>query len=157
MTGNSISVSPATNSSYTVTVTDANGCTGTDLVEVTVFDLPTAVVSPDQDLCFGNTTNITASGGVAYLWSTGEATQDISVSPNATTAYQVTVTSADGCTDTNETTVTILDLPSADAGPDQDICLNDETSLTASGGTNYLWSTGATLSLIHISEPTRPY
>ncbi|MEZ5048579.1 MAG: hypothetical protein R2766_02900 [Saprospiraceae bacterium] len=40
---------------------------------------------------------MTASGGTSYEWNTGATTASISVSPNTTTTYSVTVTNADGC------------------------------------------------------------
>ncbi len=97
-------VSPSTTTTYTVTITAANGCTATDMVVVTVDKTaPNASAGADVILTNINTSaTLTASGGISYLWSTTEMTASISVNNTVTTAYQVTVTGANGCTATDE-------------------------------------------------------
>jgi len=46
----------------------------------------------------GETAELTAYGGIDFAWNTGETTKSIIVAPTQTTDYQVTVTSAEGCT-----------------------------------------------------------
>jgi predicted transcriptional regulator len=150
----SIVVSPLTTTTYTVTVTDANGCTDTDDVQVTVNPSPAANAGADQDICSGESASLTASGGGTYEWSTGETTAGISVSPVINTTYTVTVTSANGCTDVDDVLVTVLPLPTASAGADVTICSTESTTLTASGGVSYLWSTGGTNQSIIVNPST---
>ncbi|MFK2820989.1 sulfatase-like hydrolase/transferase [Flavobacteriaceae sp. LMIT009] len=145
----SINVSPSSTTVYSVTVT-SNGCSDNDSVTVNVDPLPTADAGPDTTICEGDSTTLTASGGDTYLWSTGATTASINVSPNSTTIYSVTVTS-NGCSDNDSVTVNVNPLPTADAGPDVGICSGDSTTLTASGGDTYLWSTGATTASINVS------
>lgn len=57
--------------------------------------LPDVVLSETQYICKGEGVSIGASGGVSYLWNTGEKSQTIQVKPLATTPYRVTVTRAD--------------------------------------------------------------
>ena len=45
-----------------------------------------------------------------YLWSTGETTDVITVSPTATTVYEITVTDAVGCQVTEEVTINVIDV-----------------------------------------------
>jgi hypothetical protein len=142
-TTQSISVSPNVTTSYTVTVTQ-NGCSDSDNVLVVVNPLPNANAGPDVTITNGNNTTLTATGGGTYLWSTGETTQSITVSPNVTTTYSVIVTSIVGCQATDEVTVTVVNGVVANAGEDQTICEGNSTTLTASGGTYYLWNTGET-------------
>ena len=54
----------------------------------------------------------------------------------------VTVSNAAGCTGTASVTVTVTNLPNANAGLNETICAGESTSLTANGGTLYLWSNG---------------
>lgn len=149
----SITVSPTVTTTYAVLVTDSNGCTGTDSVRVTIKSLPVANAGIDQSVCNGTSATLTATGGVSYLWTPGGATTaSITVNPTATTLYIVTVTGANGCTATDTVKVTILPLPVANAGPDKTICNGLTTTLTASGGTTYLWSpSGATTATIYVN------
>jgi Secretion system C-terminal sorting domain len=108
----------------------------------------------DQEICIGDTSTLTATGAVSYSWNTGETTASITVNPNVTTTYTVTGTSADGSTSTDTITVTVNSIPVANAGADQTICEGEEITLTASGGSTYLWSNGATTQSITISPIT---
>jgi predicted transcriptional regulator len=139
-----ITVTPSTTTTYTVTVTDVNGCTDDTSVVVNVNPLPVADAGTDQTICIGFDATLAASGGTSYQWSTGETTAAITVAPIATTNYQVTVTDANGCTDEDDVTVNVNPLPIADAGPDQSICLGFAATFNATGGVDYVWSTGET-------------
>ncbi|MCZ2442686.1 MAG: hypothetical protein LC101_02765, partial [Flavobacteriales bacterium] len=94
----SITVSPGSNTTYTVTATDNNGCTGTFNQLVTVNPNPTAGISGGNSVCDGNSVTLTGIGGTSYAWSTGASTDSITVSPNALTTYTVTVTDNNACT-----------------------------------------------------------
>ena len=140
-----ITVSPATTTTYTVTVTDNNNCTDIDSVVVTVLPAPPADAGSDVDICYGDSTNLTGSGGVSYIWSTIEITATITVSPAITTTYTLTVTGSNGCTASDNVVVNVVPLSDAtilQAGP---FCLNNvPVNLTAAdiGG---VWSgTGIT-------------
>ena len=109
-TSASIDVCPANTTTYVVTVTDANGCTDSDDVTVTVNPLPVADAGADVSICDGCTT-LTASGGISFLWSNSATTASIVVCPANTTTYVVTVTDANGCTDSDDVTVSIYDFP----------------------------------------------
>jgi hypothetical protein len=50
-----------------------------------------ADAGPDMSICIGDRATLTASGGERYLWSTGETTSEIVVSPQKTTIYTVKV------------------------------------------------------------------
>ena len=149
-------VSPTETTTYTVTVTSSNGCTDTDDVMVTVNDNPTANAGVDQTICIGETTTLTATGGVSYQWSNGlgsGATQ--TVSPTQSTTYTVTVTNSGGCTDTDEVTITVNNNPTANAGVDQTICIGETTTLTATGGVSYQWSNGLGSGATQTVSPTQ--
>ncbi len=93
---------------YTVTVTDpSNGCTATAIVTATNSPGPTANAGTNVTITQGTSTTLTATGGGTYLWTTGETTATITVTPNVTTDYCVTVTDGNGCTDSSCVRITV--------------------------------------------------
>ena len=64
-----IAFTPTTTATYTVTATDANGCTDTDQVDVTVNALPTIDAGVDIAICEGGSVTLTASGASTYALS----------------------------------------------------------------------------------------
>ncbi len=129
------------------------GCSDASEATITVNSNPTANAGNNLSICAGDgAQTLTASGGTSYLWSTGATTASISVNPTTTTTYNVTATNANGCTDVDQVTVTVNALPTANAGSNLSICAGDGAqTLTASGGANYLWSTGATTASISVN------
>jgi len=141
--GSSKTVSPTGTITYTVTGTSTAGCSGTAAVSVTVNPLPTvsATASPAA-ICNGQTSVITASGANTYSWSGGLGTGGSkTVTPNSTTTYSVTGTTAEGCTGTATVSITVNPLPTvtATASP-ATICNGASTVLTVSGANTYSWS-----------------
>ncbi len=149
-----ITVNPVTSTTYTVTATDANGCTNTANRLVTVNQLPNVIISGDLNICVGESTVLTASGATTYLWNTGATTAAINVSPVSTTTYTVTATDANGCSRNTSATVTVNPPATAGISGLNAICSGTNTNLTASGGATYIWSTGATTSVINVAPLT---
>ncbi|MBK8670922.1 MAG: hypothetical protein IPN89_16330 [Saprospiraceae bacterium] len=150
-TTSAITVSPASTTTYNVTVTDANGCQASTSVTVTVNPLPTPAITGNTVICNGESTTLTASGGTTYVWSNGSTTSVITVSPASTTTYNVTVTDANGCQASTSVAVTVNPLPTPAITGNTVICNGESTTLTASGGTTYVWSNGSTTSAITVS------
>ncbi len=136
---------------YTVTVTDANGCTGSDLIAVTINALPTPSITGTLQFCSGNNTTInTGAGYSSYLWSNGSLSASLNVSAAGT--YTVTVTDANGCTGSTSANVAMNNLPVPSINGLAAICSGASTTLTASpAGANYAWSTGSTSASISAS------
>lgn len=100
------SVSGLAAGTYSVVVTDANGCTVTGDYLVTEPALLTVTMSGTTASCNGSAT-ATATGGITpytYLWNNGATTQTISNVPAG--AYSVVVTDANGCTVNGAYTIT---------------------------------------------------
>ena len=115
---------------------------------------------PDQMICTGGETTLDISGGSSYEWSpaTGLSATNIAnpiASPTSTTTYTVVVTSATGCTATDEIIVNVVSNPTANAGEDQSICANGSVLLEATegGGNAYNWSPSTGLNNANISNP----
>jgi uncharacterized repeat protein (TIGR01451 family) len=143
-------VSPTVTTPYSVTVTNASGCSSTATTAVTVNPLPVAALT-SATICAGSSATLIATGGTSYSFSTGltNSTGVLTVSPTTTTTYSVTVANASGCTSTTTATVTVNALPvvslTATGGLSTvTICAGQSTTLTASGGTSYSFSTGLT-------------
>jgi gliding motility-associated-like protein len=149
---------------YKVTATAATGCTATNKTNVIVNALPIATISSNSPVCAGNTINLTSSGGTGYSWSGPNgfinSAQNPSIpiaNPAMSGAYKVTITAATGCTNTNTTSIIVNALPTASItitdnseieNNDGIICNGATATLTASGGTSYIWSSGETTSAI---------
>jgi gliding motility-associated-like protein len=152
---------------YTVTVTNpANGCTASDNVLV-VADraAPNANAGPDKQItCNNPSTTIglpSQTNGVSYQWSTNinDNAPFVTVSPNATTVYTVSVTNPlNGCVATDEVTVVgnntlpIIDIEE----PAQLTCQVNTVTISAANsspaGVTFLWSFGnSTNSAIEVS------
>lgn len=146
---------PASGSSFPVGTTpvtyQATGASGTSTCTFNVIVNPiTPAISPSStSFCAGGSSTLTASGGVSYLWSTGQSGNSITVSPAVSTTYSVTATDAYGCTGTANQLITVNTPSTAPtitplAGS---YCPNTDITLTAGGGTagagsNIYWYTG---------------
>ena len=155
----SITVNPTVETTYSVTGTTGT-CLNTD--SVTVFIVGSEVVASagnDQTICNGLQATLTATGGAAYVWNTGETTASINVSPTSTTTYTVTAFDSTGTvSDTDDVIVTVDALPTVEAGIDVTITNGESTTLTATGANTYLWNTGETTSSIDVNpESTIAY
>ena len=94
----------AAGGSYSVTVTDANNCSGTASITVIQNSNLTPTIIGPTTFCPGNSVTLDAGSGYAtYAWSSTDTTQTISVSTAAT--YTVTVSDASGCTGSASVTV----------------------------------------------------
>lgn len=131
------------NTTYSVTVTDANGCTGTDTHSVTVNANPTPTITGPTSVCSGGSVTLDAGSYALYDWSNGGGSNQTANFMNITTmtTYTVTVVDNNTCLGTDSHTVSINSLPTATAGSNSPVC--PKTTLTLTGGANgnsYSWS-----------------
>lgn len=146
---------------YIVTATGANGCT--DAAGITIaqdITKPVAGIINNTGTavltCTIPSIEVTATGGISYLWSTGAttATTDFA-SPGI---FSVTVTGPNGCTNsagiaiTQDTTKPIAVITN-NTGTTVLNCTITSISVTATGGASYEWSTGAKTATTNISSP----
>ena len=94
---------------YSVVVTDANGCTGMDQINITINIPPSVNLGNDITQCGGSAVLDAQNAGSTYLWSDNSTTQTITVSSSGT--YSVVVTDANGCTGFDAINITINALP----------------------------------------------
>lgn len=150
----SIQVSPTTTTTYTVTGSVGSCPSQPVQVTVTVNPTPAASISGNTNICQGQSTTLTASGGGTYLWSNGVSGPTNIVNPTNNTTYTVTVTNSFNCTNTASALVTVNPLPNASINGPNTVCQGDNVSLTASGGDTYLWNTGSTQNPLNINPTT---
>ncbi len=136
---------------YTVTVTDANGCTGTDQAQVDFLPAPSPTTMQTPDYC--NQTNgsiqlnVGGPGPFGFLWSTGSSSQNLTNISAGT--YTVTVTGQGNCSATATASVAAVAGPSVSSSVTPATCgqTDGAVALGISGGTpnfTFLWNTGAT-------------
>lgn len=141
-------ISATVSGSYTVTYTDANGCSATSSpTDVIVNPNPTTPIitsSGSTNICDGESVTLSASEATGILWSSAETTQDISVS--ATGSFTVTYTDANGCSAVSAATdVTVNPLPTITANATATtVCEGDAVTLSGAGGVSYTWDNGVT-------------
>ncbi len=144
---------------YSVTITDGNGCNETDAVIITVNPLPAADAGVDVTICEGGAVQLNASGGIIYTWSPSTSLSDINISnpvanPVSTTIYTVTVTNANGCTDTDNVIVIVNPNPvviiTCNAPSDSISCDGSAAAILSGGSPPYMyeWSNAAIMQTI---------
>lgn len=125
-----------TDTTFVVTLTDANGCQSTDSIDVRVQELPTINPGSDRYICRTRGAmlgaNPTGPAGSNYQWSSGsEIDNDTSanpvVFPDQTTNYSVTVTDSLGCIDSASVTLSVMSLF---GGFDTIVCRGSEVPMT---------------------------
>ena len=138
-TTSSINVSTA--GTFTVTVTNASGCTGSTSATTTVNSNPIPSISGATSFCLGSSTTLNAGAGFsAYLWSNGATTSSINVSTAGT--FTVTVTNASGCTGSTSATTSVNPLPVATITPSGNITTCNSSQLLNAGtgiGFSFQW------------------
>lgn len=140
--------------SYTLSITDANGCKKDSLFIISEPPVLTASVAEPDTLCIGQSTVLQAqvNGGTlpyAYLWNTGGITDSLLVSPGLSSGYQVLITDANGCTFTvSDIAVNVFPPLSVQLSVTEDtLCFGEATSFAvqAAGGNGgpytYIWNT----------------
>ena len=133
--------SSSTQEKVHVTVTDVNGCIGSDTAEILVRNALLVDLGSDLDTCAGNTIDLLSGYSATYntlVWSTKETTENITVHTSGT--YFVDVTDANDCAGNDTVEITVHINPIVDLGDDQSICDGDTATFDAGVFTSYLWS-----------------
>ncbi len=153
------SINNLQSTTYTVTITDANGCITTQTLSITQPAIITTTATATATSCGQNngSASITASGGTgAYTYSWSNGTTQSSINNLQSAVYTVTITDANGCTKTATATVGGSTGVTASIFSSGNVSCNGgnngTASASASGGIGpytYSWSNGATQSTIN--------
>ena len=143
---------------YYVLVTNAEGCEHKDSTTVIVNPSPLAQVAfTTATICKDDSVKLIAGGGLTYDWQPATKLSSSTIatpfaSPLVTTDYIVTVSNQFTCNDTASVTVTVVNKPTADAGPDRTIIAGNAILLQANAtGANltYNW-----VNAVYIDNPS---
>ena len=146
----SLTVTPESGeNTYTVTITDANGCSATASTTVALLESPTANISGNLSFCQGESSLLTVTGNGSYLWDGGSTQNSITVSESG--MYSVTVTNDMGCSTVANATVTAYALPNVTISGNTILCQGENTTLIAHGAETYLWTGGLTTPSITVN------
>ncbi len=154
-----------------IIVTPSGGiCPGIpDTFSISVVTAPTVTQPSNTSACSGGTVNIPFSGtaGAQFSWTNSNPAIGLPASgtgslnfPAASVGVQqvatITITPELGtCTGTPASfTITVNPVPTASISGNQTICSGNSTTLTASGGGTYVWSTGAMTAAITVMPPS---
>ncbi len=144
--GNTQTISVSSGGTYSVTVSNAAGCTGTtSATVVSIASLPVTASAVPQSICPGNPVTLTATGGQSYVWNTTPPSTDsvFIVNPQTTTTYMVTATYS-GCTNVASVTVIVNSTLNVTASSTNAGCASDNGTVTAENpgsGCTYIWNT----------------
>lgn len=149
--GQSITFAPTNGDTYHVTVTSQLGCVAYDSISLNVFANSNIEIGEDKTICEGESVELFVEGTFdELLWNDGTSNNPKTVTPTQTTTYSV-VALFQGCESSDEITVNVNSSLDLNLGPDQNICVGEEVTLTTSIIGNYLWSSGETTQSITVS------
>ena len=149
------SITVNTSGNYSVTITNANGCSATSAsVAVTVNTLPIANITSlnGNTFCQGGSVTLVSSAGSSYAWSNGLTTQSINVTTSAN--LTVTVTNANGCSATSApfgVTMNAAPVATITANGPTTFCQGGQVTLTAPAAAAYQWNSGETTQSIVVN------
>ena len=160
-TTSEIAVSPNVTTTYTLTVTSGSGgCPPSQAVfTVNPYPVPHFTISSPDSICYpGSATIIASPGGniYQYFWFGPLGGQDTSnswtVTPSTSTTYTLVVRNK-GCYFDSLIKIKVNDPPVVYFTGATNLCQGSTTLITATGGSQYHWSTGATTSSVDVRPP----
>ncbi|MCB9274757.1 MAG: gliding motility-associated C-terminal domain-containing protein [Lewinellaceae bacterium] len=138
---------------YSITVTDENGCTAADTVQVTEVPLPSPGLPDNVNICVDSSVVLAPTGAFeSYSWSNTQVTPTITTSQPGW--YYLSVTDSNGCVGVDSALVQQLLPPDPMLQADYSACPGASVAINAATGMSaYLWSTSETSASITIDSP----
>jgi len=144
------SITANTSGTYSVSVTDGNGCTGTASSSVTVNALPSPTITGAPTFCQGTTDILDAGSYTSYHWNSDATTRSINVATTGT--YSVSVTDNNGCSGVSTKSVSVTSFLNPVITGISSACSGTAISLGISSQySTYNWSNGSTTSSASVS------
>ncbi len=133
------------------TYTDSNSCTSSSIDSINILQEPTISISGDSVLCFGDTSVVSAIGGLNYFWSNGDTSNTtISLAFNS---FFLSATGLDtnGCQNIDSIFITVNDLPQVNIIAPDTLCSDSLTTINVISSANqFLWNNNNTNAFIEI-------
>ncbi|MBL7919194.1 MAG: gliding motility-associated C-terminal domain-containing protein [Bacteroidia bacterium] len=147
-----VSVSPAITTNYTINATMPGGCVATNIATVTVNATPNLALA-NTTICIGQTGTLSAIGATNYTWTpTASNNSSITASPATTTSY--TVVGANGTCTSSATASIVVGAIGSIVVNSPTICIGQTATLTAGAATSYTWSTGPNTQTVSVNPTT---
>lgn len=143
---------------YVLSVTDRNGCSGRDSIVLGNVSEPAITITGNQSICKGDTTIISITGGIKYLWtSTPDLSCDtcskVRVYPLSGKLYKLSVSNNCRIVDT-VVMVQVNEIKLSISTPADEIFLGEQVDLAASSNGSVLWNSDQSLSCTLCTSPT---
>lgn len=110
---NSITVSPTTNTTYSLIGSNTAGCLSTLVINVNVSPIPVLTVSGNTTVCAGEKIALMANGASTYVWSNNETSNTINYVPASSGILSVTGANTNGCSTTLNIPIQVNPVPVA--------------------------------------------
>ena len=143
----------ADNGTYTVTVKDAQGCSNSGFVSVTVYTLPIVTATGSSSVCLSSTGTLTATGASNYVWNPATDLNttfgnQVLITPTSllTHTYTILGQNSAGCINTTTISVSVVGSPIVNIMPDTvtgcaPLCIT-YTAISNPTASKYSWSFG---------------
>src|SRR5437868_6334155 len=153
-TGTVINNVPASNSTYTYTIHDANQCSATATINITEPALLTATASAPAIACFGNSVTVTVNAGGGVAPYTGTVINNV---PASNSTYTYTIHDANQCSATATMNITEPALLTATASAPAIACFGNSVTVTVNAGGGVAPYTGTVINNVPASNSTYTY
>lgn len=151
---------PTTTTTYSVIGMDANNCSDTDDVLITIAERLGGEIGPGLKICRGDSVQLYAAGGISYLWSPGWEMNDNTipqpfVKVEANTSFSVLIKENNCFTDTLYQLVQVYERPVVELGPDLSGVPGSKLQLhaVATNATGIAWAPVTGLSCTDCYDP----
>ena len=118
------------NSIFYVSGTDANNCSNSDTLAISVNPNPILQVTPNQEICSGGIAQINVSGALNYFWQPQGSGASNQFSPSSTTQYTIVGIDANGCESSISTSIIVYPNPIAELEAQPSITTSDSPEIT---------------------------
>jgi len=135
----------------TYSYTDTNSCSSTSVDSLNILQEPTISISGDSILCFGDTSVVSAIGGLNYLWNNGDTSNTTTSLAFNSFFLSAIGTDSNGCQNIDSIFVTVNDLPQVTINAPDTLCSDSLTTINVISSANqFLWNNNNTNAFIEI-------